>query len=247
MKKIINLFLIIVIFITNINLKTKAKNEYIEPKNMSDTIILLLTSNIKEEIIKYYGYDRSFGFYNIQLKSITQKVDNKLDVEIIVLTYEHAHNPPYGRETMSFEVSSNGVKTNYFYHETDEFEILREKFYSEVIKDVEKTFEMDFSKYNKLIRNKIYYRKDFNDTYKSLNNILNDIITKDNKPVIKEGYKNVIDPLTFILDNDGYIIFKKTDGTNVVYEIKLNDGIWNVVKKAERKGKVMKYLLNWYM
>lgn len=68
-------------------------------------------------------------------------------------------------------------------------------------------------------------------------------ISKDIHPL----YINVVAPFTFIKGNQGYILFKKADGTNFVYTLTKENGNWKVIKKESKQGKKMPNELLWYM
>lgn len=248
MKKIICIFLLFFILITNLNIKAKPEEKIkIEPDLLYNSLIYTMYPYIRDEIIKYYGFERNFAYYyNEEIKSITPK-GNHYEIVFLVTTYEHAHNPPYGKETISFDLGPTEIKTNYFIHVGDEYEILRENFYQEVIDDIVKTHKLNLKDYNKIIIEQIRYRARDSKEYKSIESILDDIVMNIQKQKIVNTYKNVIAPLTFIKDNNGYILFKLIDGTNIVYKIKLENGVWNVLDKTEMPGKVMEYSLSWYM
>lgn len=57
----------------------------------------------------------------------------------------------------------------------------------------------------------------------------------------------MIEPVTFIKENKGYILFKKADGTNIVFQLSKLNGKWEVVKKERKQGRKMKKELLWYM
>ncbi len=83
--------------------------------------------------------------------------------------------------------------------------------------------------------------------FKSLINIAEEIVTNILLPERKIPNKNVIDPVTFIKDNTGYMLFKKSDGTNVNYKVQKKDGIWIVTDKNQIQGKKMDYKIPWYV
>lgn len=82
---------------------------------------------------------------------------------------------------------------------------------------------------------------------KSLAMIAEEIVTHILFPERKIPYKNVIDPVTFIKGNIGYMLFKRADGTNVSYQLQKKDGTWIVTDKTSKPGKKMEDLLPWYI
>ncbi|MEW9674275.1 hypothetical protein [Ammoniphilus sp. 3BR4] len=74
-----------------------------------------------------------------------------------------------------------------------------------------------------------------------------DIVIKELNKDIKPPYKNVADPFTFVKEDKAYIVFKKADGTNVLYTMRKENDTWINVKRESQQGKVMPKELLRYM
>lgn len=93
----------------------------------------------------------------------------------------------------------------------------------------------------------LQYQAEIKDEFKSLLTIANEIATNILLPERRIPNKNVIDPVTFIKDNAAYMLFKKSDGTNVMYKVQKKDGNWIVTDKKSKQGKTMDYKIPWYV
>lgn len=106
---------------------------------------------------------------------------------------------------------------------------------------------MNLESYSSYKYNQLRYQAEINNKFKPLFNIAEDVVTNILFPERKIPFKNVIDPITFIKGNTGYMVFKKSDGTNVIYKLIEKDGNWIIIDKKGRQGKVMDYKLPWYV
>ncbi|CAM3248614.1 DUF3888 domain-containing protein [Filibacter tadaridae] len=243
---VLSICLFIILIQSNV---TNAKQNKLNNKLLIDTVITLLDPHISEAVENYYGYHKSYGLYDTKIIGITRKDEGgfKFKVKVQVNTFEAAHNPPYGKETILFEVDIDKVKVIQFIHEGDEEERKIAKFYDEAISDIAQTFKLNLNSFEKINYNQLLYKSEKQKEYKSLSDIVTDIIVNELNPEIKPPYKNVIDPVTFLKENQGYILFKKADGTNIVIQVSKSNGKWAVVKRESKQGKKMKNDLLWYM
>ena len=168
-------------------------------------------------------------------------------MKVQVTTFEHAHDPPNGIETITFDISPFGVKFIEFKHIGDEEEKKIKRFYQEVISEILQSFRLKSQSYSTYTYDQLIYQSEKQIQYKTLTDIVENIIVNILNPEIKPPYKNVIDPVTFLKEDKGYILFKKADGTNVVYFVKRENSKWMIIDKKFKKGKVMKKELLWYM
>ncbi|HLQ98024.1 MAG TPA: DUF3888 domain-containing protein [Candidatus Dormibacteraeota bacterium] len=228
---------------------TYAEQNKIDYNLLSDTLVTLLNPHIAEAVEHYYGYNKSYGLYDIEILSISREEEEgfRFRVKVQVNTFEAAHNPPYGKETIIFEVAIDKVEVIEFIHEGNEKERKIKHFYDEAISDIRKTFKLNLNSFKELTYKQLLYESEKQKEYKSLSNIATDIIVNEINPEIKPPYKNVIEPVTFIKENKGYILFKKVDGTNIVFQLSKLNGKWEVVKKERKQGRKMKKELLWYM
>lgn len=223
-----------------------SQSEQPEYKLIYDTLLTTLFPSIEKELINYYGYLKQFE--DAKILSITRNYEGSYDfnAEVQITTFEHAHDPPYGKETMTFNISPFGVKTIRFQHEGDPLEKDINEFYQATLSDIKQSFKLNLGSYASYTYNQLQYQTEINHDFKSLFNLVDEISTTILLPERKIPDKNVIDPVTFLKSNEGYILFKKSDGTNVKYTIQKKDGSWFVTDKSEKKGKKMDDKIPWY-
>lgn len=214
---------------------------------ISDTLITTLFPSIDKEIVHYYGYLKQYE--NPKILSITRADEGSFDfnVTVQVTTFEHAHDPPLGTETMTFTISPFGIKTINFKHEGGKEEKGINEFYRATLSDIKQSFKLNLKPYAPYTYNQLQYQSETNNEFTSLYTIVENIVINVLVPERKIPNKNVINPVTFIKDNTGYILFKKSDGTNVMYEVQKKDGDWVVTNKKSKQGKIMDYKLPWYI
>ncbi|KQU13031.1 hypothetical protein ASG65_11825 [Bacillus sp. Leaf13] len=230
------------------NIITSAETE-LNNKLIYDTLLTSLDPYISEEVVNYYGYYKQYGLFDAKIIRIIRQSEGSFSfrVTVQVITFEHAHNPPYGKETITFDVSPFGVKVINFVHKGDEEEMKINEFYKKVLLDILQTFNLRLESFSKYSYEQLLYKSEKQKEYKLLSDIVTDIIVNDLNPDIKPPYKNVIDPVTFIKGTQGYILFKRSDGTNIVLQVAMENGIWVVVEKKNKQGKKMQNELIWYM
>lgn len=240
-----NLYKGVLLTLTSENLEVQRK----QPDYMLifDTLITTLFPFIDKEIINYYGYPKQFE--DAKILSITREHEGSFDfnAEVQVTTFEHAHDPPYGKETMTFNISPFGVKTISFQHEGEKLEKDISEFYKAILSDIKQSFNLNLGSYSSFTYNQLQYQAEMNNEFGSLFNIAEEIKTNILLPERKIPNKNVIDPVTFIKGNAGYILFKKSDGTNLNYKVQKKDGNWIVTDKNSKQGREMDYKIPWYV
>ncbi len=224
-----------------------ARSEQPDYKLIYDTLITTLFPSVDKEIINYYGYPKQYE--DVKILSITREHEGSFDfnAEVQVTTFEHAHDPPYGKETMTFNISPFGVKTLSFQHKGDKLEKDINEFYKATLSDIKQSFNLNLESYTSYTFNQLQYQTEINNKFKSLLNIGEEIVINILLPERKIPNKNVIAPVTFLKGNTGYILFKKSDGTNVNYQVQKKDGNWIVTNKTSKQGKKMDYKLSWYI
>lgn len=225
-----------------------SQSEQPDYKLIYDTLLTTLDPSIQKEIINYYGYPKQYGLYDAKILSIIRHEGQfGFIAKVQVTTFEHAHDPPYGKETMTFNISPFGVKTISFQHESAKLEKDINEFYKETLSDIKQSFNLNLESYSSYTYNQLQYQAEINNEFKSIFNIAEEIVTNVLFPERKIPNKNVIDPVTFIKDNTGYMLFKMSDGTNVNYKVQKKDGNWIVTDKISKQGKKMDYKLPWYV
>jgi len=230
-------------------LSSKAEQTTQDKQSIHDALLTTLQPYISEGIIDYYGYDKSYGLYDAKIVSIQREEESgfSFTIEVQVNTFETAENPPYGKETLQFGVSPKGVKLLDFAHEGDEEEKKIQKFYKEVLIDIKQSFHLNLLPYERYDYNQLRYKAEKQNDFNSLAHIVEEIVINILSTEIQPPYKNVINPVTFVKGNDGFILFKKADGTNFYYKVLKENGIWKVIDQDSEKGKKMEYDLLWYM
>ncbi len=246
MKRILLIIIIPFIFFIYPVKTVTAQDKEPECHLMHDTLVYTLAPYIKEEIVRYYGYRKQFALYNAKIINIKKEYTG-YKVTIMVNTFEHAHNPPYGKETITFLISSSKVEVIDYQHEGDKYEKLIKEFYDETIEDIIKSFNLDVNSHDKYTMKELLYKSEKAGHLKPLRDIVVNIIKNILHPDIKYPKKNVIDPVTFIKGNSAYILFKRADGTNNLYKLTYDYNKWIIEDKQNKKGKIMESKLLWYM
>ncbi|MCJ8007156.1 DUF3888 domain-containing protein [Lederbergia wuyishanensis] len=247
MKKIAYILIATITFLVIPN-NTYVHSKKPDYKLLYDTLITTLEPSIEKEIINYYGYHKQYGLYDAKILRIIREHEGGFSfiAKVQVKTFEHAHDPPYGKETMTFNISPFGVKTISFKHVGDKVEKEIYEFYKATLSDIKQSFNLNLEAYSSYTYNQLQYKAEINSEFKSLFNIAEEIVTNILLPERKIPYKNVIDPVTFLKGDTGYMLFKKSDGTNVIYQVQKQDGNWIVTDKNSKQGKKMNYKLLWY-
>ena len=227
--------------------KIYAQSEQADEQLIRDTFITILNPFIEKEIDHYYGYPKQYGLYDVKILKIVKESQFSFKVSVEVTTFEHAHSPPYSKEIITFEVSPTGVSTLRYIHEADDVEKAINAFYRATLLDIQPSFKLDLASYTSYRYDQLQYQAEINNDMKSLAMIAEEIVIHILFPERKIPYKNVIDPVTFIKGNIGYMLFKRADGTNVSYQLQKKDGTWIVKDKKSKPGKKMEDLLPWYI
>lgn len=227
--------------------KIYAQSEQADDQLIRDTFITILNPFIEKEIDHYYGYPKQYGLYDVKILKIVKESQFSFKVSVEVTTFEHAHSPPYSKEIITFEVSPTGVSTLRYIHEADDVEKAINAFYRATLLDIQQSFKLDLASYTSYRYDQLQYQAEINNDMKSLAMIAEEIVTHILFPERKIPYKNVIDPVTFIKGNLGYMLFKRADGTNVSYQLQKKDGKWIVTDKTSKPGRKMEDLLPWYI
>ena len=224
-------------------------NTAVDKNSIEDAFLTMLDPHISKAIIDHYGYDKSYGLYDADLINIKRE-DNggfAFIVDVLVNTFETAQNPPYGKESIRFSITPSGVDMINFSHEGDDEEKNMLRFYKEVLIDIKQSFHLNLLPYERYDYNQLRYKAEKQNDFNSLASIAEEIVMNLLSPDIEPPYKNVINPVTFVKDGEAYILFKRADGMNMFYHVKLEKGVWTVVDQQSEKGKKMKYELLWYM
>ncbi|MDX8363482.1 DUF3888 domain-containing protein [Cytobacillus sp. IB215316] len=219
-KTLLILFISLLLFNVQPNVIKSNQNE-LDNKLLSDTLITVLNPYISEEVAKHYGYYKLYGLYDVEIINLTRESEGgfSFKVTVQVKTFEHAHNSPFGEETITFEINPSSVKTINFIHKGDKEDKKVNYFYKEVLSDIQTTFNLNLKSFSKYNYKQLQHMTEKQKEYQSLLDIVKNIKVNILNPNIEPPYKNVIDPVTFVKGNKALIIFKISDGTNIIYEV----------------------------
>lgn len=245
MKKL--LIILMLFLLCPISITAHAGEQENQEQLAYDTLLTTLSPHITKAILNYYGEPKQYGLYDAKILNIKRLDEGSFvfDVIVQIKTFEHAHNPPYGLETITMHVDSSDVTVSKYEHKGDSWEQKIRAFKKGILNDIQKTFNLDLQSYTEYKYGKIIWFSE-QEEFKSLAQ-LNQEIFKQLSKDIHPPYINVIAPFTFIKGNQGYILFKKADGTNFVYTLTRENNNWKVIKKESKQGKKMPKELLWYM
>ncbi|NOU73730.1 DUF3888 domain-containing protein [Paenibacillus sp. LMG 31458] len=181
---------------TNIAIQQAPSEEVLE-----DLQFAMLFPYVIEAVDSYYGERKQF--WKQKIIDIREQGRYHFLVKVQLETFQHSHGPSFGQDLITFRVDLGKATVTDYNHKGDEWETKISVFRNSVIQDVQNTFGIDFSPYKKYEYGQLLFASE---TQKEL----------QQPGTITGGYKNVVNPFTFIKDDFGYIVYKKNDGTNVV-------------------------------
>lgn len=214
---------------------------------LKDSLFTLLYPYVSEAVENYYGERKQF--WKQKIIDIREQGRYHFLVKVQLETFQHSHGPSFGQDLITLRVDLGKATVTDYNHKGDEWETKISTFKNSLIQDVQNTLGIDFAPYKKYEYGQLLITSE---TQKELQPLV-DINTKIVEQVLQQpgtitkGYKNVVNPFTFIKDDFGYIVYKKKDGTNVVLTVKKVDGTWTFIKQDSKQGKPMKTELLWYM
>lgn len=89
----------------------------VEPSPKDSAIIILLYPNITEAINNYFGEPTQVALYDATVNSvIKENTFFRYRVSVTVPTFHGPHNPPYGLETMTFQIKPGSVILEEYVH-----------------------------------------------------------------------------------------------------------------------------------
>ncbi|KGE17446.1 DUF3888 domain-containing protein [Paenibacillus wynnii] len=211
------------------------------------SLFALLYPYVNAAITEYYG--RPKQYMNEEITKVRHVGGNQTKyhyfVDVKLDTFEHAHNPPYGQDLLTFEVKLGKATLVAYDHKGDAWEEKIKIFKKTVLQDIEKTFALDFTHYRKYDYGLLFQEAQHNAEMKPLLDISDNIM--NNSLRVKGAYVNVTAPWVFLRNNEGYIVYKKTDGMNVVIRVVKIAGVWSIMGEVSKQGVQMKPELLWYM
>jgi hypothetical protein len=257
LKRILTAILLCFIYLLGPFVAETSSTAKIDSKLLYDTLITTLNPQISKAIEDYHKklstyatYSMNYGLYNIDLLDIKREHEGGYSfiVKIMLSTFEHAHNPPHFKETITMRVSPVGYEVLDYKHEVDETFRQIEGFYEETISDIKQSFQLDLNGYKRYNLTELMQHSNQVNNLEALHDI---VIEKFKSFVTSEDFKppllNIIYPITYVKGNQAYILFKTSDGTNVVYSVTKKNHNWTVTDEKTKKGKRMEKKLLWYI
>ncbi|WP_166703276.1 DUF3888 domain-containing protein [Bacillus albus] len=101
-----------------INVNRKKVNRIPVPKNLLKEVVMnLLLEPISKEVEKYYKEPKLWDRGSEKIVEITKDETNYIFyVTVQIQTFEGAHNPPYGEDTITFRMKGNEIKSIHYKH-----------------------------------------------------------------------------------------------------------------------------------
>lgn len=222
MKKYFFIFLLCIYCFSLLPNNLKAQQIQSEEQLFRDALKITLLPHIHKEIIKCLKEFKTFGTYSMNFGTI--------DTKLLSIKRKEP-NEPLKYET-EFEVS-----TYEHAHNPPHFTI------NFTLGDIKQSFNLDLKDYKHYNPNELN-----NFGYNKIHQMVTDIARTTLGPDVEKThpFKNIVAPITYLKENKGYILFKKGNGTNVVYFLEKINDIWIVQDKKEKKGKKMEAKLLWY-
>ncbi|MGG4392179.1 hypothetical protein COK01_26805 [Priestia megaterium] len=105
-----------IIFTFPINPKVEAVKPAVNEQYLQTSFLMLLDPYATKVINEKVGKDRSYSYFETQILSITKLEEGGYIVKVLYKTYTGPFNPPYGLETITFQIQSGSVKVIGFEH-----------------------------------------------------------------------------------------------------------------------------------
>lgn len=206
------------------------------------TLFTRLHPYITDAVTNYYGQPKPY----MPVRIISEYGSI---ITIQITTFQQAHNPPYGTDTITFrdKSPSNSAPIAIRYlHKGDEWESIIERFKAKTLHDIQCSFQLQLSGYQKYEYGQLLYAAEHEKELLPLVELNRQAIQELLHP-IKPGFKNTINPVTFLHGYNGYIVCKQKDGMNVVYVIAHTKTGWQQVSVLRKQSLRMQPELLWYM
>ncbi|WNR45053.1 DUF3888 domain-containing protein [Paenibacillus roseipurpureus] len=83
-----------------------------------DTLLTTLFPYLQQAVTSYYGHPKQFDLFNAKILHIKREREGGFGfiVNVQVKTFEGAHNPPYGTETITIDVNPARVSVTDYKH-----------------------------------------------------------------------------------------------------------------------------------
>ncbi|AFS77676.1 hypothetical protein Curi_c06020 [Gottschalkia acidurici 9a] len=118
-SKVLLITLCIVIVFSSFSFSSSSLSDESKENLYKDFLLTFLSSYIADSITEYYGYSKSFDLWDAKVLSLERLEQGLYYFKIIVQvkTFQGAHNPPYGIETVTIQQDVHGIKVIDFIHE----------------------------------------------------------------------------------------------------------------------------------
>ncbi|MDQ0193408.1 DUF3888 domain-containing protein [Paenibacillus wynnii] len=218
-----------------------------DKSDLRNSLFALLYPYVNAAITEYYG--RPKQYMNEKITKVRHVGGDRTRYHYLVVvkleTFDHAHNPPYGQDLLTFEVKLGTADLVAYNHKGNAWEEKIENFKKTVLQDIEQTFALDFTPYRKYEYGSLFHEVQNNAELQPLLDISDSIMNTSLR--VKGTNVNVIAPFVLLRNNEGYIVYKKSDGMNVVIRVVKKAGVWSVTGEVSKQGVQMKPELLWYM
>lgn len=86
--------------------------------NITDAFLATIAPAIGNALTGCYGELKQFGLYDAKIISLERKTQGWFDFicKVTVTTFEEAHNPPYGNDILTLDISAGNIYVIKFEH-----------------------------------------------------------------------------------------------------------------------------------
>ncbi|WP_050803035.1 MULTISPECIES: DUF3888 domain-containing protein [unclassified Paenibacillus] len=118
MKKIPKLLLMCVLSIMFLPSPVSAEPLKASEHNITDAFLATIAPAIGNALTGYYGKLKQFELYDAKVVSLERKTQGGFDFicKVAVTTFEGAHNPPYGDDILTLDISGGKIHVIKFEH-----------------------------------------------------------------------------------------------------------------------------------
>ncbi|AKF93164.1 DUF3888 domain-containing protein [Brevibacillus laterosporus] len=190
-------------------------------------LILTMNPHVMKAITHYYGYPRAYDLSSAKVVGVSRLTNQPHSYEAVfqVKTYEGNHSPPFAIETIKLAVHPNGIQLTGYSHQGDEWEEKRKAEEQQVQKEFEEYFQMKLAGYQQIGYYQIAHQ--YRDEPDNALLLLNQELLSQKEAIQKQVY---LLPMTFLGKRDGYILYKRPDGRQIVYFLLKELGTWKLDK-----------------
>ncbi|MUT67540.1 DUF3888 domain-containing protein [Paenibacillus sp. NEAU-GSW1] len=179
----------------------------------------------------------------------------------VVTTFQHAHNPPYGQDLITFRIdpSSSAVprqapKLIRYLHNGDDWQLKLDQFKNELVADVQAAFQLELRHAQKYEFKQLLFaaerRKELLPLVARGKLAIEELLPANPDNERKTMFKNTVYPIIFLNEKKrfGYMLLKQSNGTNVVIRLaQATGGNWQSGEEKRKPGKPLDHRLLWYM